>query len=513
MSIKKLSIVIPVFNNCKFTAMCLDSIFGCGYSKNNYEIIIVDNGSTDQTSKLVSHLIEQNESIKYIQLKENLDFLKSTNIGWKEASTPFIMLLNNDIILHENTIETMMKSIEHNDKLGVVGAIEYLPTGELSKEKPFGFKLGENPAESTYVGFEDDLVKKNEDGNIVYVDYIGSACCILKKEVSDKIGFFDEYFAPCMFEQEDYWMRIKEAGYKIGISKASEFTHFVGSTTAFNRIYYSKIIETNREKFLKKWWHKINLTILIPVYNHWKTTATCLSSIFKSETDLKYDAIVIDDASTDSTSTFLKYLKEKENRPVTIIRNEKNLGFVESLNVGITNSIGNFVLFLNNDVSLDKNCISELHSKLVQYEDVGILGALPCNPNWESPAPLQYLLRGENATIRDHVISQSIPKDLIDSNIIYTDIAPIACFMMKKSLIDKLGLLDMRFSPANYEQEDYCLRAKEAGYQVAVCPKAKFIHYGAVSVSDNIVYYSQILNRNRELFLKKWGNKLLNNKI
>jgi len=257
----------------------------------------------------------------------------------------------------------------------------------------------------------------------------------------------------------------------------------------------------------------MSLSILIPVYNHWKTTATCLSSIFRSETNLKYDVIIIDDASTDYTSVFLKYLKEKENRPVTIITNEKNLGFVESLNVGITNSTGDFVLFLNNDVSLDKNCISELHSKLLQYEDVGILGALPCNPNWESPAPLQYLLRGENATIRDHVVSQAIPKDLIDSNIIYTDIAPIACFMMKKSLIDKLGLLDMRFSPANYEQEDYCLRAKEAGYQVAVCTKAKFIHYGCVTVSDNMPYFSKVLDRNRSLFHEKWGQKLRENKI
>jgi len=57
-----------------------------------------------------------------------------------------------------------------------------------------------------------------------------------------------------MFEQEDYWMRIKEAGYKIGVDKNAKFIHFVGSTTAFDREYYSKIIEINRAKFLKKWY-------------------------------------------------------------------------------------------------------------------------------------------------------------------------------------------------------------------------------------------------------------------
>ena len=254
MSVKDLSIVIPVFNNWRFTAQCLASVFKGNYSKDKYEIIIVDNCSTDQTNTFVSYLTECNEPIKYIQLKENLNYLKGMNIGWKEAKTPFIMMLNNDTILFENTIETMMKSLEQNSKLGAIGAIEYLPDGRLSKEKPFGYKLGENPVESTYLGFEDDIVKKNEYDNTVYVDYMGSACCILKKEVSDKIGFFDEYFTPCMFEQEDYWMRIKEAGYKIGVDKNAKFIHFVGSTTAFDREYYSKIIEINRAKFLKKWY-------------------------------------------------------------------------------------------------------------------------------------------------------------------------------------------------------------------------------------------------------------------
>jgi len=76
MTKKELSIIIPLFNNWKLTAKCIASLFKSDYPKEKYEIIIVNNASTDKTHTFISYLVEQGEPINYIKLDENLNFLK-----------------------------------------------------------------------------------------------------------------------------------------------------------------------------------------------------------------------------------------------------------------------------------------------------------------------------------------------------------------------------------------------------------------------------------------------------
>lgn len=248
---KELSIVITAWNNWKLTAKSIAHLFQGSYRKDNLEIIFIDNASTDKTETLVTYLTEQGEPIQYLKQKENLNFLKGTNLGWKNVETPYVMLLNNDVFIDHDCLENMMNVIKSDEKIGVVGAMEFLMNGQPSKTKPFIYFDREKLLDPILMGYED--INASKDDLTIDVDIVGSACCIIRKEVWDKIGFFDELFAPCMYEQEDYFMRTKAAGFRIVMATKARMTHTVGSTTAFDTPYYQNIIKVNKQKFLNKW--------------------------------------------------------------------------------------------------------------------------------------------------------------------------------------------------------------------------------------------------------------------
>ena len=253
----------------------------------------------------------------------------------------------------------------------------------------------------------------------------------------------------------------------------------------------------------------MNLTIVIPVFNHWKTTAQCIASILKNEIPIPYKILIVNDASTDLTSTLLKNV-QKEGKiwcsylSLEVIRNEKNLGYILSTNIGLKNSNSDYILLLNNDVILQENCIRELLKASQEYPNIGLLGALQLDEN-KNLVPLKTFLRGEKATIRDHIVSKELPKDL--NTPFDNDIVMVACVLIPRTTLEKVGYFDEQFQLGCYEQEDYCLRMKEAGLRVAFCPMAKFIHIGSVSTMG-LQEYSIALDKNRELFHKKWGKKL-----
>lgn len=251
----------------------------------------------------------------------------------------------------------------------------------------------------------------------------------------------------------------------------------------------------------------MSVTMCVPCHNHWAVTAKCLVSIFKSEIPYDYKVVVVDDASTDATQQLLTVVK-KEGKPLKVITHSKNLGYIASMNDVLKTFDTEYILFMNNDVLLKKDCVAELIKNFEKHADVGILGGTQHDSNWKELSPLIFFLRGDKAIQRDHVVTANIPKELKSSDTVYCDCVHSPCALTSKRVVDKVGYWDEQFGFGNYEQEDYCLRIKEAHYQVAICPKAKFIHFVATSVSDNLPFWTNQLNKNRELFLKKWGEKL-----
>jgi GT2 family glycosyltransferase len=257
----------------------------------------------------------------------------------------------------------------------------------------------------------------------------------------------------------------------------------------------------------------MSVSLIIPVHNHWRVTAKCLVSIYKSDLPEQTQVIVVDDASTDQTQALLGSVI-KSGKEVKVITNVQNAGYVKSMNKGIQASSGDYIVFMNNDTLLAKNCIAMLVKTFEKHTELGILGALQCDAFWKQKDPLIFLLRGKNAIQRDHVVTSNIPQELENSDVVYCDSVHSPCALTSRNVIEQIGMFDEMYGWGNYEQEDFCMTIKEKLHkQVAVCPQAKFVHFGSVSVSDDIVFWSHELDVNREKFLKKWGEKLFQNLV
>lgn len=261
MTNKLLTIVIPIFNQWRYTANCLASIFQSNFQKELYDIVMVDNASTDVTPEFLSYLLEQEMISKVLANEKNKDYLLGANQGWKEAKTPYCLLLNNDIILHKNALEYMMYAFSKDPKIGIVGGIQVSENRPPRMAKTL-FYRGEEVDKHEDLRYLVDMTQDEVDSYFVEVETTGFCCAIVKRELWEKIGYFDERFCPSMSEQEDYNLRAREAGFKVVVVPKARYVHFVGVTTTGNIDFYQKVLRRNRALFLDKWGEKLRKNLI-----------------------------------------------------------------------------------------------------------------------------------------------------------------------------------------------------------------------------------------------------------
>jgi len=203
---KLVSIIIVNYNGSKIIKDCLDSITNQSYS--NFEVIVVDNNSTDESTKIIK---KNYPNIKLIELKNNLGFTGGNNIGYKNSNGENIILLNNDTKVEHDYIEKFIKVFNDFPNCGIAQSKIVL--------YDFPQKLdcaGSFWTFSTYMyhfGYREKSIDKiyNEPYKIFSVK---GASMIIKKEVIEKIGLFDEELWH-YYEDTDLCHRAINAGYDI----------------------------------------------------------------------------------------------------------------------------------------------------------------------------------------------------------------------------------------------------------------------------------------------------------
>lgn len=227
MQTPKVSIVILNWNNFKDTKECLESLEKITYP--NCEVIVVDNGSKDGSTKKIEKEFPQHI---YIYNNDNLGFTGGTNIGIKHAlkrGADYIFFLNNDMIVDKNFLEPLVKAMA-DEKTGIVGSATYrysqreklhAATQSINYWKGGAKELG--------------LPKKNRE-----IDSVGD-CFLIKKEVMDKIGlFYEPYFF--YLADTEYCLRAKKAGFKVACEPKSKIWHKIRTTMdkipAVNTYYF-----------------------------------------------------------------------------------------------------------------------------------------------------------------------------------------------------------------------------------------------------------------------------------
>ncbi len=212
-----------------------------------FDLFIVDNGSNDGTVEFIEEFKKNHTNITIIKNKENLGYSKGNNLGIIEAlkkDYDYIALLNNDILLTPNWLNDTISAFKLDDTLGM-----------LSPRNNEKCKLTQN---NYLKGYKKYLSKFKEPLKYVFTPFF--SCVIIKKEVLDKIGLFDENFSPAFFEDNDLCFRAMYEAYSLAYSNNTFIFHNHSTTSSS---IDSSIPERNKQYFFKKhplgryiWEHK-----------------------------------------------------------------------------------------------------------------------------------------------------------------------------------------------------------------------------------------------------------------
>ena len=237
------SIIILNWNGKKDTIECLDSLKQITYP--NYVIILVDNGSTDGS---VECFKKRYPEIEIIENKENLGFAEGNNIAIRAAITrnaKYIFMLNNDTVVEPNILNYLEKVLEMDPIIGIAG-----PTVYHYKEKSLiqsaGGTIIWSKGRAPSLTYKQD-VSRNKLKDVVYV----AGCSLLAKaELFQKIGYLNNnYFA--YWEETDWCVRAKKAGYRIVHVPVAKIWHKGGSTTKKTSGFYEYHMTRNMFWFMK----------------------------------------------------------------------------------------------------------------------------------------------------------------------------------------------------------------------------------------------------------------------
>lgn len=239
------------------------------------------------------------------------------------------------------------------------------------------------------------------------------------------------------------------------------------------------------------------ISVIIPVYNQFHLTYQCLTSLILSSDKASFEVLVVDDRSTDATSNI-----ESRVNNLRIVRNEKNLGFLQSCNKAASMALGEYLVFLNNDTEVEAGWLDEMVGVFDRFSQVGAVGAKLVYPDgrlqdaggivWETGVPWNV---GHG---RD-------PQDPEFNYVREVDYLTGAALMVSRPAWDAAGGFSEAYKPAYYEDTDLAFKLRSKGYRTLYCPQATVIHYeGRSNGTDVTAGLKQHQVSNAEHFKATW---------
>ncbi|MFC1730874.1 glycosyltransferase [candidate division KSB1 bacterium] len=431
-----ISVITPVYNGEEFIKEAIDNILSQEYPA--LEIIIVNDGSTDNSEKIIKELPYD---IRYFY-QVNAGPASARNRGIRDASGEFIAFLDADDLWPENNLKLLVKELILDPKLQLIkGHAQLLEKNEKTSTWDF---IG-NPRES-------------------FPGYIGSA--LYRKTVFNEVGLYDTTLK--FGEDSDWFKRAKEL--EINMKNIDEVTLYVRRHGG-NMTEGKDIVELNALKVFKKSLDRTRKTekkrktipeisVIIPVYNAEKYIAEALESVLNQSVK-PFEIIVIDDGSTDDT---IKEI-EKFGSQFQIIRQE-NKGTAAARNAGINISKGSFLTFIDAD---------DLWMPI--HQDI-LLGAFDEDPD------LKMVLGMVEQFISPELVNRNKPS-FQNSSEVLIGYHPGA-MLIKRDAFNKIGLFNETLKVS--EVIEWFARANEANI------KTKII--------DSVVYKRRLHTSNQGILKK-----------
>ncbi len=241
----RVSIVVVTHDNRDVNRLCLESL-RARTEWPNFELIAVDNASTDGTRPLLEETARAWPALRVLANSENRGFAAAVNQGFEAATGDVLVMLNNDTVVTRGWLTALVRHLRANPKLGLVGPA----TNAISNEAQVavGYRgLAELPAWAA--GFA-----REHDGETFAMPMLAFFCTALRRDTWQAVGPLDERFGAGMFEDDDYCRRARAQGWEIRCARDAFVHHW--QKASFRRLgekAYFALYEENRRKYEEKW--------------------------------------------------------------------------------------------------------------------------------------------------------------------------------------------------------------------------------------------------------------------
>lgn len=580
----KVSIIIPVFNNLCLNRQCLKSIYQ-NTQDSNYEIIVVDNASTDGTTDFLLHEAAKG-LLRVIRNDANLGFAKACNQGAEAALSSYLMFLNNDTEPQKGWLEPLLEILENDPSVAAAGSKLLFPDGKIQHAGVviIDDRKLPDPLVARHVYYEKpgDFNDANQRRTF---QALTAACLLVRKSAFRQAGGFEEEFWNG-YEDVDLCFKFQERSWKLVYQPESVVIHHESksgperyrrtdeNTRLLHRRWLGKIdhdfilekdgsfthsnfgfirpysLPNRGDEGVLQESESINIplvSIVILVHNQLEYTKKCIESLFKYTRE-PFELILVDNGSTDGTLQYLdgirkgrddidgwrlkvdkdgkvegwggdlkgkgkikKKKKKKERKleenklfckTIKVIPNERNLGFAAGNNQGMAEAKGDYLLLMNNDVVVTPGWLERMIAVAEREPKIGIVGP---KSNYVSGPQWVEKVSYDTATLAGlNSFAQSFTRRCAGQAKPFWRVVGF-CMLIKRAVVEKIGGLDSRYGFGNFEDDDFSLRARLAGFESWIAEDCFVHHFGNRTFAGSGIDYSESLKRNWEIFKKKWG--------
>jgi len=244
----KVSILILTYNNLQFNQLCLRSVY-CNTTYPNFEVIVVDNASTDGTQGWLTIYAKTHSNLRLILNKDNRGFAGGNNQAAFLSTGEFLIFLNNDTVVTNGWVKRLLAHIQSDPKIGLVGPV----TNSTGNEA----RISINYRSASEMEAFSDWRAKYFAGKNFDIRMLAFYCVMARKDQYNTLGGLDERFLVGMFEDDDLAVRYHLQDLRVVCAEDVFIHHFQGASFGKLEINkYNNLFEENKRKYEEKWGRK-----------------------------------------------------------------------------------------------------------------------------------------------------------------------------------------------------------------------------------------------------------------
>ncbi len=242
-------------------------------------------------------------------------------------------------------------------------------------------------------------------------------------------------------------------------------------------------------------------SIIVPVYNQLPVTLACLQALADAGESTAFEVILVDDHSSDDSPRVLPGIPGLRYQ-----RNERNLGFIGACNAGAARARGEFLVFLNNDTTVQPGWLDALLATFASHPDTGLAGSKLVYPDGRLQEAGGIVFADGSGWNYGRFDDPAHPRY---SHVREVDYCSGAAIALPRTLFERLGGFDAHYAPAYYEDTDLAMRVRQAGLKVRYQPASVVVHHEGISSGTDTssgVKAWQVVNHGK--FLARWREVL-----